>query len=213
MDISLYLKLEPLFSAGMSVFQMEKFVVGDNMTPYRKLRQALVETRARLETITTYGFDMEELQIKRKAAHAKSINENLDETERALAGVEVRRMDFEINRKQTIIDQLESEAKFFLGQVDLIVKDEFQGAEAAVQLLQEATAHDRMEKEFWTKKLARSAFADLVNYGTISKGLMESMMCLPEEQRLQIVQEATDQHVLHVKLLSEKRDLQLAHRD
>lgn len=212
MDISLYLKLEPMFGVGMSRFQMENFVVGDSITPYRKLRQALIETRARLETITTHRFDLEEQLLKKQKAE-QDLEKATDPIEKGLADVQVRRHEFEINRKQSIIEQLESEAKFFLAQIDQIVQVEFQGAEAAVQLLKESTTHDVKEAEFWTKKLARGAFADLINYGTISKGIMESLMCLPVEQRVQIINEAAEQHVVHTQLISQQRDLQLVSKD
>src|ERR1035437_4298087 len=77
LDISLFLKIEPFITNGMSSFQMDKFVIEDQITPYRKLKQAMIEAKARLETITSIGFDIEELEVKKlKSVSEKEICDN-----------------------------------------------------------------------------------------------------------------------------------------
>lgn len=211
-DISLFLKLEPHVTNGMSIFQMDHFVIKDHITPYRKLRQAIIEAKARLENITSIGFDIEELKLKQEKALNDS-NSIPDSFERKMSNVAIRRFTFEIDRKQAVLDQMEKEVKFFLDTITNIVNTDFDGSEAAVLLMQDSKFHQIHEAEFWTKKLARSVCSDFVNYGTISKGVLESIANLPEEQRRAIVTEATDQQLTFHDMLNKVKDTVLAIRD
>lgn len=200
-SIDQYLKLEPLFTNGMSTFQMNHFVIDDHITPYRKLKQAMVEAQARLENITSIGFDLEELRIKHKEAHEEYLKAESG-SKSLLLDVQIRRFEFEINRKENLILQSKRESDFFLGVVSSIVETEFGSTEAAVAQLSSQDYQQDQEREFWTQKLIRSVFSDLINYGTISKGLMDSILCLPVEQQKSIVETATRKHVEYQKLLS-----------
>lgn len=190
LDISLYLKIEPHVTNGMSIFQMDKFVIEDQITPYRKLKQAVMESRARLENITSMGYDLQELQIKREQAIAKKAKEE-DVFEKRLLDVQIDRLQFEINRKQSILDQQHKEVIFFNTTLQELVVQMFGDEETMVKKLQDPSFHQQCETEFWTEKLSRSVFSDLVNYNTISKGVLEAVINLPIEQQRTIILTAT----------------------
>lgn len=211
-SIDQYLKLEPLFTSGMSTFQMNHFVINDHITPYRKLKQAMVEARARLENITSIGFDLEELKIKRDKAHDDYLKAAKG-PDSLLLEVQVRRFDFEINRKEALIAQAKKESDFFLDIVKEIVNLEFGSTDDAVLKLSSEVYQQDQEREFWTQKLSRSVFSDLINYGTISKGLMDSILCLPTEQQKLIVDSATQRHVEYQKQLTAGNDQALIKAD
>lgn len=194
MDISLFLSLEPYVSSGMSDFQMDNFVINDSITPYRKMRQAVIEAKARLETITSTGFDLEELEIKEQRIEFEKIAIT-DPFALRLKEVESRRVQFDLNRKRTLLEQVNKEATFFLAALDKLVESEFGGAEALSIKMADPTFHANGEADFWVKKLARGAYSDYVNYNTISKGVLESISCLPVDLRNKILSEATAQQL------------------
>jgi hypothetical protein len=211
MNIELFLQLEPLISNGMSIFQMDKFVMNESITPYRRLRQALVESKARLENVSTIDLDLEEIKLKKLKAEQEMAN--LEGIDQQIQEIQVRRYGFEVNRKETHRLQVLREADFFLTVLAKIVNEELGGLAKTVELLNDPEFHMESEKEFWTKKLARTAFSDFINYGTIGKGTVESISCLPIEQQKEIINLALSQRVELTSLLDTGLDNVLIERD
>ncbi|BAW19400.1 hypothetical protein [Ralstonia phage RP31] len=201
-------------SNGMSVFQMDNFVIKDQITPYRKLRQIIVETRARLENITSIGFDIEELQIKKQQAEqAKEKVGSFNKLESQLQDVQIRRYEFELNRKQSILSQQNAEVQFFNDQLIKLADEHFGGKEKLLKELQDPNFHAVNEAHFWTHKLARGVHSDLINFGTINKGTLEAILNLPLEQQQSILSLAQGQAIVTQNALRDVRDQQLALQD
>lgn len=211
MNISLFLQLEPHISGGMSDFQMSNFVINDNITPYRKLRQAVIEAKARLENITYFGFDLEELEIKKE--NAIHLTSTCDVRQLKLNELEIRRHTFEIDRKKTLLDQMKKEAVFFLTTIDTLVNTEFDGELSIIAKISSSRFQEDEESSFWVQKLSRSVFSDYVNYGTVSKGVLESIACLSTEQQAAIMSNATNQHMDFNIRLHKINDLLLVKKD
>jgi hypothetical protein len=211
MDISLFARLEPLISNGMSIFQMEKFVITDQLTPVRRLRQAFIEGRSRLEARTSKEFEIEEMQIKRQMA--ESALESLSGFELQLKQLDIKRYDFTLNRMRLSLDQLGKEADFFLSMTQEIIDKDFGGIDSCISKLSDPNFYLPAEEDFWTEKLSRSVFADLVNFGTITKGLSESISCLTLDQQKLIYAKAVEQQETLGRMLEATRDNLLAQRD
>jgi len=208
----MFLKLEPLFSHGMSQFQMDKFVINENITPYKKLKQAVIEARTRIEVQTTTSFELEELHIKKQKAEFEEMSDP-DQFVKKLKNIEVRKLNFEINRTTARLSQLQMEAEFFLKQIEKIVNENFNSIDAAIESLSDFEYQNEQELEYWTHKLSRSVYSDLINYGTISKGVLEAIACLTDQQQMAILSEAAIQQTVFHKLLDNSKDLSLVAND
>lgn len=210
MDINLFSRLEPLITNGMSTFQIEYFVINESITPYKKLKQALVEAKGRLEVLANGEFDLEENMIKRERALLES--EQLQGFELRLKMIEIRRLEYIINRTTAMRQQQTAEAEFFMSVIEKLVT-EMGGVDCVQESLSDPEYLYQQESDYWTKKLARSVFADFVNYGTISKGLSESITCLSVSQQEEIYKLAIDQQNQLTQLLTNTRDTLLVEQD
>lgn len=210
MNFELFLQLEPLITSGMSTFQMEHFVVNDSITPYRKLRQALMEVRARMEVLANGDFDLQENQLKRKKAALEAAK--LVGVDQEIKQVEVNRLDYIINRTSTMRQQQTHEAEFFMSIVNKIIED-LGGLDKAKELLSNPELQYQQESEYWTKRLGRGVYSDLINFGTITKGVVESISCLPPEQQKEIIRVALNQQESLTKILEDTKDTLLVERD
>lgn len=210
MDINLFSRLEPLITNGMSTFQIEYFVINESITPYKKLKQALVEAKSRLEVLANGEFDLEENMIKRERALLES--EQLQGFELQLKMIEIRRLEYIINRTTAMRQQQTAEAEFFMSVIEKLVT-EMGGVDCVQESLADPEYLYQQESDYWTKKLARSVFADFVNYGTISKGLSESITCLSVSQQEEIYKLAIDQQNQLTQLLTNTRDTLLVEQD
>lgn len=210
MNFELFLQLEPLVTNGMSTFQMENFVVNESITPYRKLRQALMEVKARMEVLANGDFDLQENELKRKKARQEF--ETLTGIDKELKEVEIKRLDYIINRTSTMRQQQTREAEFFMGIASELI-DQMGGVEKVKQCLNDPKYHYEQETDYWTKRLSRSVCSDFINFGTITKGVVESISCLPLEQQKEIIQVALNQQAQLTELLDNTRDTLLVSRD
>lgn len=210
MDINLFSKLEPLITNGMSTFQMEYFVVNESITTYKKLKQALIEAKGRLEVLANGAFDLEENMIKRERAIMES--EQCQGFDLQLKAIEIKRLDYIINRTTVMRQQQTAEVEFFMSVIEGLVAD-MGGVDHVQELLASPEYLYQQETEYWTRKLGRSVFADFVNYGTISKGLSESITCLPASQQAEIYKLAIDQQNQLTQLLTNTRDTLLVEQD
>ena len=210
MDLELFLKLEPLTNGGMSIFQMQHFVINENITPYRKLRQAIIELRARLEVLAGSQLDFEEAELKKQKLIEEK--EALTGIDQKLKDVEIRRIDLIFNRRSTQLAQYEKEAQFF---VDTVAKltDEVGGFDNAQEILSSPEASNQEEEDYWTKRLARGMYSDFINYGTVGKGTLESIVALPIEQQHKIVNLALTNQADFSRLLNNTKDALLVERD
>jgi hypothetical protein len=210
--IDFFLKLEPLISNGMSQFQMDKFVINEQITPYKKLKQAIIEAKSRLETQTITAFDLEEMEIKLKQAQ---LEEKLatDDLDRKLKNINVRKTEFTLNRTQIRMAQLQSESQYFLSQVESIVNEHFGSIEQAVEKMSDNNFHYEQESDYWNHKLSRGVYSDLINFGTISKGVLEAIACLSNQQQQEILSSAVLQQLSFHKLLDNTKDIALVSED
>jgi hypothetical protein len=192
MDTSRFSALVPHVTLGMSTFQMDNFVINDSITPYRKLRQAIIEAKTRIETCIMYELDVEEFEIKLEIARAETPEDSgarepnairIDSGARKLNAIHIKRLEYELNRKRAMVNQITQEAQFFIDTIDQIVTSEYETTEQAVAALASPDRQYQEEQSFWVKKLARNAYADMVSTGVISKGVIDSIECLPAGQR------------------------------
>lgn len=210
MELDLFLKLEPLINGGMSAFQLQNFVINENITPYRKLRQAVIELRARLEVLAGSQLDFEEAELKKQKLIEEK--EALTGIDQKLKDLEIRRVDLVFNRRATQLAQYEKEAQYFIDMVTKLTND-VGGFEKAQEVLNDPEAYNQTEEEYWTKRLARGMYTDFINFGTVTKGVLEAITALPIEQQQKIVNEALTTQANFGELLNNTKDALLIERD
>lgn len=210
MNLNNFLQFEPLISNGMSIFQMKHFVVDESITPYRKLRQALIEAKARLELLASGELDLQEQQLKLEKAKIEC--QQLSGIDQQLKEVDIKRIEYHINRSSTARRQQTLELEFFLGVIDQLIQDNG-GLEKAKELFSNPEIQYTAETDYWVERLGRSVYSDFINYGTITKGVVESVNCLPVEQQHEIIQKALNQQLSLTQMLDRTRDNMLVNKD
>jgi hypothetical protein len=99
-----------------------------------------------------------------------------------------------------------------MGIVDSII-EELGGLERTKELLGDPKLQYEQESAYWTKRLGRGVYSDLINYGTITKGVVESISCLPLDQQKEIIRVALNQQESLTKILEDTKDTLLVERD
>lgn len=181
---AIYTELEQFISQGMSKFQMRAFVVNSFQTPYRQIKQALIEIRTRQENRVMQSFDLEDLEIKLKFVASGTTGKD-----QALADLERRKLAYLIDRKKALIAQIDYEISVF-GSALADAVEALGGLGRATALLSDPAEMEAAETEYWMAHLSQSVFTDLVQCGTVTKGVLESVLCCTEAQQRQVMETA-----------------------
>jgi hypothetical protein len=213
LNLSAYNSIQPMISAGMSNFQMQHFVIDDQLTVERKMRQLVMEITTRLETLTHGTFELEEKQIALARIEEQVTVANPSDLDIREQKLKIDRATYVINRRIAQNKLIQSEAAFFSDALEKLVHENYGSIDKAIKALRDPNTLIEGEETYWTKRLARGAMSDIINYGVITKGTIEAICNLPAEQQREIYSLA-NQNVNNVqKVINATRDEVLALAD
>ena len=174
---------------GQTMYQNDTFVVGSQITPYKKVQQALLELEAR-----QHGYV--ELQYKHKLCtnSRKKLERQLKrEKERPDSDeLEVERIEIEMEKAK--YDESLFEKKYITYEREIsefcdMVRnhmDENKGIE-----YYRVTQEDE-DRKYWITRMAKQAAVDVHNCGRIGSGNLDSILNMPAEDQLTAIQGAVE---------------------
>ena len=165
------------FDRGMSEYECEHFVADPQLTPWRKVRQALMELETRYHAYMENRNSLRKAEILRKR-----LNRDMpllpDELDRELMQIDMEKNDYDIGIWKRKLRQSELELKYFLNVVDKYVDDEH----PLEYYCQENHQEVRM---YWIARMGKQAAMDIISYGRIGSGNMTTIMDMPEEDQVE----------------------------
>jgi|TARA_R110000824_G_scaffold393385_1_gene592513 hypothetical protein len=180
-------------------FKLKYFVGGAQLTPYATLKQWLMEVRAREESVRTLEY-----QLKKHALEIKLEKEKLE-----FAGSDIQKelIELEIEDKTKDHVRYERNVRDAYTEKDTLLRviKEFLASEHA--LLPDGTnlmdafgnreLEDKLEAEYWTVRMAKQAALDVMFYGRVNEGNMDSITMMDPAQQRQVLGMAA-QHALEM---------------
>jgi hypothetical protein len=169
-------------SSHQSNYQNKWFVTSSQLTPYRMLKQCFLEIESRHHS--WYNIKM---KTKRKKIEVQIAQRELEATrdplKRQLIECDLEDMQNDIRVWERKTKQAEEEIAGFIAQVKELAKTP-DGKEDNV-LLEKAMGYDEQEeKNYWISRMAKQAAMDMVSYGRIGSGNMDSIAMMPEEDQV-----------------------------
>ena len=165
------------FDSGMTEYECEHFVADPQLTPWRKVRQALMELETRYHAYMENRNSLRKAEILRKR-----LNRDMpllpDELDRELMQIDMEKNDYDIGIWKRKLRQSELELKYFLNVVDKYVDDEH-------PLEYYCTEHEHEERIYWIARMGKQAAMDIISYGRIGSGNMTTIMDMPEEDQVE----------------------------
>ena len=165
------------FDSGMTEYECEHFVADPQLTPWRKVRQALMELETRYHAYMENRNSLRKAEILRKR-----LNSDMpllpDELDRELMQIDMEKNDYDIGIWKRKLRQSELELKYFLNVVDKYVDDEH----PLEYYCQENHQEVRM---YWIARMGKQAAMDIISYGRIGSGNMTTIMDMPEEDQVE----------------------------
>lgn len=167
------------FATGQTDYQNEHFVMNSHVTKYRQIRQALLEIENRY-----HGIRKIKLESRRDEIKLKMLQRDLDacedeyQAEMIKLDMEDVRSDIEIrNRKMHRAEQ----------EIDIFIKRVQDNVENEEDIARYFDQDPEEEKKYWIARMGKQAAMDILSFGRISTGNLDSISMLPEEEQLQIL--------------------------
>jgi len=165
-------------NGGQSNFQSKYFVAGSQLTQYRSIKQCLLELESR-----HHGWNDINTKRKRKLVEIKiaerEYNESEDELQRELIAIDIDSMKYDVQVWEKKVKQSNEEIQYFLS----LIKEITNGDD---NILQKAMSYDEEEeRKYWVARMAKQAAMDMVSYGRIGSGNMDSIAMMDEEDQIQ----------------------------
>jgi hypothetical protein len=163
-------------------FKMKYFQAEEQLTPFHKLRQLMLELRAQEESIEQVEYVVEKLSTECEIVEIK-ISRATDELEQKEWQLKLVELKKDLSSAKRRVTHQYIERHMYL---DLIKEhnDDPENRTVDGQSLMtvfNTPLEDEYEKQYWVVRFAKQAAMDLLSYGNISAGNLSSIVVLPPE--------------------------------
>lgn len=176
-------------SFALPKYKAENFVGGAQITPYAKLKQWLLELRGREDAVEhlEYVVRKQELQIEIEEESKQYIT---DPKKKEMVDLNVADMKIDLRKFKRNLKDAYIERQGF---VDLI--KEFMDSDDAklpdgttlMDVIGKKELEDKYEREYWTVRMAKQAMLDMIAYGRVGTGNLDSILMMEPEQQRQVL--------------------------
>jgi hypothetical protein len=167
------------FATGQTDYQNEHFVMNSHVTKYRQIRQALLEIENRHHGIRKIKLDGRRDEIKIKALQ-RDLESCEDELEAELIRIDIEDLQSDIEIRNRKVARAEQEMDAFIKRV----QDNVENEEDIPRYFDQDPEE---EKKYWIARMGKQSAMDILSFGRISTGNLDSISMLPEEEQLQIL--------------------------
>jgi len=167
-------------NSGMTEYQCEHFIADSQLTPWRKVRQSLMELETRYHAYVEIKHSLRKAEVQKKIVQRDFDNEE-DELAKELIACDLSKIDYDITIWKRKYYQSQKEMDTFLN----IIK-KYIDKEEDIKYFTEFNNDE--ERAYWIARLGKQAAMDIVSYGRIGSGNMESITMMPEEDQAKTLQ-------------------------
>ncbi len=195
-------------------YKLRWFVGQQQITPFSKFRQWLLELKSKEESIENMEYEIAKLQVEYD--RYKRIKDNSsDDLDQRLAEIEMWKTDRNIYMSKRRIQDWYLERQHLIDLIDeFMASDEAKlpdGSGRTYMDILDTEEEDHYEGEYWTNRLAKQAACDMLFYGRVGTGNMDAILSMSPEQQAETlaltVNFSTQLQAYQVKLQAEASQL------
>ena len=178
---------------GQTRYQNNTFVVGSQITPYKKVQQALLELETR-----QHGFT--ELQYKQRLCtnNRKKIERSLKlEQEREIPDeLEIERLEIELEKAQ--YDERIYERKYVTYDREIrefcdMVREHMEDGQSVEHY---RVTNETEDRKYWISRMAKQAAVDVHAVGRLGSGNLDAILNMPKDDQLMTIKGAVEHATL-----------------
>lgn len=162
---------------GMTPYQCANFVARSQLTPWRQVRQSMMELEVRYHAYQEIKTSLRKAELIRKK-WLRDQAEATDEIAKEMLQVDIDKNDYDISIYKRKMLQAEREINAFLDVVKYYAKTE-------EDLKYYAEDNPEEERKYWIARMGKQAAIDVISYGRVGSGNMDSIAMMPEEDQVE----------------------------
>jgi hypothetical protein len=176
-------------SFALPKYKAENFVGGAQITPYAKLRQWLMELRSREDAAEHMEYLLRKKEIEIQLEHEKM--EFLTEPLRKeLVELGIKDMHIDLRKYQRNLKDAYRERQIFIDLIkDFLVSDDSKmpDGRSLMEVFNNQLLEDKYEKDYWSVRMAKQAMLDMISYGRVGTGNLDSILMMSPEQQKEVM--------------------------
>lgn len=176
-------------SFALPKYKADNFVGGAQITPYAKLKQWLLELRGREDIVEHLEYIVRkqelEIQIQEESKEFLTDLKRKELVDLTIADMKIDLRKYRRNLKDAYIERQ--------GFVDLIAEfletddAKLPNGGSLIEVIGNKELEDKFEHEYWTVRMAKQAMLDMISYGRIGTGNLDSILMMSPEQQKQVL--------------------------
>lgn len=163
--------------SGMTSYQAKHFVANSQITPYKRVRQSLMELEVRYHAYNEIRASLRKGEIMRlKWLQQQAVMS--DPLDKELIQIDIDKNDYDITIWKRKLRQSEYEIKAFLD----IVKEHANTKEELEYFLK---TNEEEERNYWIARMGKQAAMDIIAFGRVGSGNMDSIAMMDQADQLE----------------------------
>ena len=165
---------------GQTDYQAEHFVANSQITPYKKVRQALMELEVRHHAYIEIKTSLRKAEVyaRKMERDMEAYRELGDDISYDLVEIDRDKNEYDITIWKRKLYQAEREIKSFLDIVKLYAPNE----EALQFFLKE---NPDEERKYWILRMGKQAALDIIAFGRVGSGNMDSLAMMSKDEQIE----------------------------
>lgn len=178
----------------MPEFKAKHFVGNAQITPYAKLKQYMIETSTRESNLEDlkYQHNLIKVRIKRQQHFVDNCEDQFDKEE---AQIELDHMLFKEESYIRNIAISTKERNMYIDLIDDLINSpdgKLPDGTNLLEAMEDPVKVEQLEREYWTLRMSKQAAMDMIAYGRVGVGNMDSITMLGQDQQYEVLALASD---------------------
>ena len=173
---------------GQTKYQNTAFVVGSQLTPFMKMKQALMELETR-----NHGYVELQYRIKLCKNKIKKIERSIEWEKDDL---EIENLEIELEKAFYDLTIFEKKEIPFEQEIDDFCDIVRELKDPDTPLLDYLKVSEEEDRKYWITRMAKQSAVDMHTLGRIGSGNLDSILQMPPEDQLQAIQGAVEHATL-----------------
>lgn len=170
--------------SGQTDFQSRHFVANSQITPYKKVKQSLMELEVRYHAYHEIRASLRRAEIMRQKLLIEKDKQS-DPLDAELIQIDIDKNDYDITVWKRKLRQAEYEINTFLS----IVKEH---AKTPEELEYYKGHNEEEERQYWIARMAKQAAMDIISFGRVGSGNMDSIAMMDPKDQLAALTSAVE---------------------
>ncbi len=176
-------------SFALPKYKASNFVGGAQITPYAKLKQWLLELRGREDAVQHLEHKVRKQEIE-IALQEKGFEHITDPLKKELIQLTIADMEIDLRKFKRNLKDSYIERQGFLDLIKEFINGDdskLPDGTSLIDVFGNKELEDKFEHEYWTVRMAKQAMLDMISYGRIGTGNLDSILMMSPEQQTQVL--------------------------